>query len=111
MPLLAPSVILKSTSSSNCANRSLEIMSPPPRDSPPPLGCTVRTPLVICQPCAGKASDLGVRQPVEVWPSQSNRQPAAFSASVSVLDGVGSIAQALSRPPKSASFIRNEDFM
>ena len=94
MPLLAPGVSLNSTVSSKFAKRFSVMMSPPPLDSWPPFSWVFRTPFSIDQPCVGKPSDLALRQPSVVFPSQSRRQPAAFSAAVSAFGAAASGAGA-----------------
>ena len=85
MPLFAPSVILKSSSSSKLLNSSSVTISPPFLDSDPPDSRTVRFPFFISHPNSGNSSALAPRHPLVVSPSQSKRQPLRFSDSVSLL--------------------------
>src|ERR1039457_203821 len=85
MPLLQPVVVLKSATSSKLEKRLRVIMSPPACDSALPLETMVSSPFVMIQLLSGNSPALALRQPAVVLPSQSRRQPSAFSCSVRVL--------------------------
>src|SRR5690606_1806078 len=81
-PLLAPGVMLNSSSNSKLPNFSLVTMSPPFLDSPPPDSNTESTPSLIFQPAAGKSLNFAPFHALEVLPSHNRRQP--FRASFGV---------------------------
>src|SRR5690606_23967888 len=82
IPLLAPGVILNSSSSSKLPNLSLVTMSPPFLDSPPPDSNTVSTPSLLSQPAAGKSLNFAPFHPLAVLPSHNRRQPFLVSLGV-----------------------------
>jgi len=79
IPLLAPSVILKSTFKTKFLYLRAVTISPPLADSAPPLFITFRIPFSISQPFVGKVENLAPLQPSVVLPSHNNVQPSLAS--------------------------------
>src|ERR1700760_1949384 len=66
-------------------------MSPPLPASSPPVSVTVIKPSLTSQPVAGNPGARALRQPLEVFPSNSRIQPSRFSFAVSVLGACADI--------------------
>ena len=79
IPLLAPSVILKSTFRIKFLYLRVVTISPPLADSAPPLFITFRIPFSIFQPFAGKVESLAPFQPSVVFPSHKSAHPSCAS--------------------------------
>ena len=79
MPLLAPSVILKSTLRIKFLYLRVVTISPPLVDSPPSLFCTFNKPSSIVHPLLGNSERRAPLQPSVVLPSHSSFHPSSIS--------------------------------
>jgi len=85
IPLLAPSVILKSTLNSKFLYFLIVTISPPLVDSAPSEFNTFKIPFSIFQPPSGKVVSLAPRHPSVVFPSHSSFQPSWISNAETLL--------------------------
>ena len=98
-------MILKSTSNSNCENRSRVMMSPPAAGFRATRGRDAEHAGFDLPTFRGKFFRLGARQPVVVLPSQSKRQPRPFLGGQRCCRRVRSVSFRFRQRTLGASFL------